>query len=48
MTYTNYNKLWERESEFGNIVSEKDEKKQRISINQLKLPAHDFYKKMKK
>ena len=38
MAFLSYNKLWE--SEFDNIVSEKDEV-QDININQLKLKVHD-------
>ena len=45
MAYISYNKLWE--SEFDNIVSRRD-KLQDMNINQLKLEAHDTYKKDEK
>ena len=45
MAYKSYNKLWE--SEFDNIVSKRD-KLQDLNINQLKLEAHDTYKKDEK
>ena len=45
MAYISYNKL--RESEFDNIVSERD-KLQDLNTNQLKLEVHDVYKKDEK
>ena len=42
MTYVSYNKLWV--SEVDNIVFGKD-KEQDINMNQIKLRAHDTYKK---
>ena len=45
MAYISYNNFWE--SEFDSIVSKRD-KLQDANISQLKLEAHDTYKKMKK
>ena len=45
MAYITYSKPWE--SEFHNIVSEKD-KVQELNINQLKLQVHDTYRKDEK
>ena len=45
MAYISYNKLWE--SEFDGIVSKRD-KLQDANISQLKLEAHDTYKKDEK
>ena len=45
MVYISYNKLWE--SEFDGIVSTRDKLQDSI-INQLKLEAHDTYKKDEK
>ena len=45
MAYISYNKLWE--SEFDGIVSKRD-KLQDLNINNLKLEAHDTYKKDEK
>ena len=45
MVYTSYNKVWE--SEFDSIVSKRD-KLQDLNNNQLKLEAHNTYKKHEK
>ena len=45
MAYFRYNKLWE--SEFDGIVSKRD-KLQDLNINQLKLEAHDTFRKGEK
>ena len=45
MAYISYNKLWE--SEFDGIVSKRN-KLQDLNMNQLKLEAHDTYKKDEK
>ena len=41
MAYLSYDKLWE--SEFDNIVSERDKLQDRL-INQIKLEVHDTYR----
>ena len=45
MAYISYNNLWE--SEFDNIVSERDQR-QDMNTNQLKLEVYDTYKKDEK